>query len=108
MDSALNAQMDQALKSAFQKPTPNLHNAKSMQAAREAAVEFEAMFLSQMVEQMFTDIKTDGYFGGGQGEKMFRSMLSQEYGREMAEKGGIGIADMVQKEILKIQEEANQ
>lgn len=108
MDTALNAQMDQALQSAFNKPAIDPRQAKSVEAARKTAVEFEAMFLTQMVEQMFSGIKTDGYFGGGQGEKMFRSMLSQEYGQEMAKSGGIGIADMVQKEILKMQEEANQ
>ncbi|WP_259783152.1 rod-binding protein [Aestuariispira ectoiniformans] len=109
MDATLTAQMDQALQSTFQNKTPDLGKIKSEKAAHEAAVNFEAMFLTQMVEQMFSGVKTeDGYFGGGSGEKMFRSMLSQEYGHEMAKSGGIGIADMVQKEILKIQEEASQ
>jgi Rod binding domain-containing protein len=43
-------------------------------------------------------------FGGGQGEKVFRSLLFQEYGKQTAKAGGIGIADMVQKEILRLQE----
>jgi Rod binding domain-containing protein len=72
--------------------------------AREAAENFEAFYLSQTFEQMFQDIEPDSMFGGGQGEKVFRSLLFQEYGKQAAKTGGIGIADMVQKEILRTQE----
>jgi len=72
--------------------------------ARAAAEDFEAFYLSQTFEQMFQDVEPDSMFGGGQGEKVFRSMLFQEYGKQTAKTGGIGIADMVQKEILRMQE----
>jgi Rod binding domain-containing protein len=73
-------------------------------AARKAAEEFEAMFLSQMFGHIFDGIKTDGPFGGGHAEKMYRSLLVDEYGKTMAHAGGIGIADKVMKEILRNQE----
>jgi len=73
-------------------------------AARKAAVEFEAMFLSQMYGHVFEGIKTDGLFGGGHAERMYRSLLIDEYGKTMAQAGGIGIADQVMKEILRHQE----
>lgn len=72
--------------------------------AREAAEEFEAMFITQMLQPMFAGIETDPNFGGGGGETMFRSLLVDEYGKILARSGGIGIADQVQKEILKMQE----
>jgi Rod binding domain-containing protein len=72
--------------------------------AREAAENFEAFYLSQTFEQMFQDIEPDSMFGGGQGEKVFRSLLFQAYGTQAAKTGGVGIADMVQKEILRMQE----
>lgn len=72
--------------------------------ARKAAEEFEAFFIAQTMESMFAGIKTDGPFGGGHAEEMFRSMLSQEYGKTMVRGGGIGIADQVYREILKTQE----
>ena len=53
---------------------------------------------------MFAGVKTDGPFGGGQGEKVFRSMLVQEYGKAAAKAGGFGLADEVQREILSLQE----
>ena len=75
---------------------------------RKAAEEFEAMFLSQMFGHVFEGIKTDGPFGGGHGEKMYRSLLVDEYGKTMARAGGIGIADQVVKEMLRNQEAIKQ
>ncbi len=73
-------------------------------AARKAAEDFEAFFMTQVIEEMFAGVEPDGMFGGGSGESMFRSLLFQEYGKAIARSGGVGIADAVQKEILKLQE----
>ncbi|MGF1608282.1 MAG: rod-binding protein [Kiloniellales bacterium] len=73
-------------------------------AAREAAMEFEAVFLSEMLTPVFEDLESDGLFGGGSGERIYRSLLVQELGRTMARSGGVGIADAVQREIMKVQE----
>lgn len=71
---------------------------------REAAEEFEATFMSQMLKPMFKGLKTDGPFGGGHAEKVYRNMLVQEIGKEMSRAGGIGIADSVYQELLRMQE----
>ncbi len=72
--------------------------------AKQAAQDFEAQFLSQMIEHMFAGVNTSGLFDGGHGEEMFRSMLFDQFGKVLAKAGGIGIADSVQREILKAQE----
>jgi peptidoglycan hydrolase FlgJ len=72
--------------------------------ARSAAEEFEAVFLSQMLSNMFAGIKTDTVFGGGHGEDAYRAMMIQEYGKSMAAGGGVGIADSVMREIIQLQE----
>lgn len=94
LDAALIAQT---------RATPRTHAATAAQA-RKAAQEFEAFFLAQTLESMFAGIKADGEFDGGHAEQIFRSVLAQEYGRDMAKTGGIGIADQVYREILKAQE----
>lgn len=71
--------------------------------ASEAGQKFEAQFLSFMFQQMFEGVKTDGPFGGGTGEEMFRSVMTEAMGKEVAKAGGIGLADTVQREILKLQ-----
>lgn len=77
---------------------------KSASEAKEAGKEFESMFLSQMLSHMFEGIKTNETFGGGHGETMMQSLLVDEYAKEMTRAGGIGIADAVTREILKVQE----
>jgi peptidoglycan hydrolase FlgJ len=72
--------------------------------AREAAQDFEAYFISQFLGTMFQGIKTDGPFGGGQAENMYRGLMMQEYGKVVAAQGGFGIADVVERELLIMQE----
>lgn len=71
--------------------------------ARDAAEKFEAQFVSVMLQQMFAGVKTDGPFGGGFGEEMFRSLMTDAMAKQMTKAGGIGVADTVQREILKLQ-----
>ena len=77
---------------------------KDVAAAKKAATAFESVFISQFVGQMFEGIKTDGMFGGGEGEEMFRSMMVDEYGKSIAAQGGFGLSDAVQRQLLKTQE----
>jgi len=77
---------------------------RSTAQMRDAAESFEAMFISQMFNHMFSGIKTDGMFGGGHSEGIFRSMQADEYAKATAKSGGIGIADAVYRELLKLQE----
>ena len=72
--------------------------------ATKKAKEFESVFISQFLGSMFSGIPTDGPFGGGQGEEMFRSMMVNEYGKSMESRGGFGLAASVTKQLLKHQE----
>lgn len=74
--------------------------------ARKAAEEFEAHFLGQMFEFMSTGLKGEAPFSGGHAEGTWRTFLNQEYGKEMARGRGVGIADMVYSQMLKMQEAA--
>lgn len=74
--------------------------------ARETAQEFESVFIAQMLEPMFQGLETDGPFGGGPSEAMFRSMQNEQIAGEIARSGGIGIADAIYRQILELQEGA--
>lgn len=73
---------------------------------RAAAEDYEAVVISQFVQVMFEGIETGGPFGGGHGEAMFRSLLIDEYSKAMVGSGGLGLADHVQAELLRLQEGA--
>jgi len=75
-------------------------------AVKKAAQDFESVFITQFMGEMFSGISTDGPFGGGQGEEMFRSLMIDEYGKQIARQGGLGLADGVTRELLKRQEGA--
>jgi flagellar protein FlgJ len=72
---------------------------------RDAAEKFEAFFIGQMMEHMTAGLETDALFGGGHGEDMWKSMLNQEYGKEVAKTGRLGITEQVMSSMLKMQEE---
>lgn len=70
---------------------------------KDTAQKFEASFLSSMLQEMFEGLDTSAPFGGGQGEAMFRSVLTEAMAKQMARTGGVGIAAEVQREMLKMQ-----
>ncbi len=74
---------------------------------RNAANEFESVFVSQMLGHVFEGMEVDDTFGGGRGEEMFRSLLTNEYGKQVTRRGGFGIADQVYRELLRAQEGAH-
>jgi flagellar protein FlgJ len=73
-------------------------------ATKKVAQQFEGVMISQMLNDMFEGVKTDGMFGGGEGEDMFRSMMVDEYGKQIVKQGGLGLSDQVTRELLKRQE----
>ncbi|GBD50285.1 rod-binding protein [Methylopila sp. Yamaguchi] len=78
--------------------------AKAVSKLDAAAQDFEAVFLTQMMQAMFTDVGDEGPLGGGAGTDAYRSMLADQYGRNIAASGGVGIAAQVRSELLSLQQ----
>ncbi len=72
-------------------------------ALTQVAREFEAMVLSEMLRPMFEGLSTDGLGGGGMGEEMFRPMLVEQYANAIARQGGLGFAQTVLTELVRLQ-----
>lgn len=101
----MQLQSTMALQQSRTVPTANqLANSGNMDAMHKAAQEFEALFISEMMRPMFDGIEAEEPFGGGQGEKMWRSLQIDEYGKAVAQAGGVGIADSVLNEMIRLQE----
>jgi Rod binding domain-containing protein len=101
--SAVDLELSQAI-AATRRPPVLTGAAKTEAEADRAAKEFEAIFIGQMVSAMFDGVKSDGPFGGGYGETVFRSLMIEHYSKTIAEQGGFGLADQVKREILRLQE----
>jgi flagellar protein FlgJ len=73
----------------------------------QAAHDFEAMAIGQLLQPMFETVDTaHSAFGGGEGEATWRPMLIDAIGKEMAARGGIGLAVPVFNAMLQAQEQA--
>lgn len=72
--------------------------------ASQVAEEFEAQFIAQMLENMFSTVEQNDVFGGGEAENTYRSLLVDEYGKLIVKAGGIGVADHIKRELLRFQE----
>lgn len=70
----------------------------------KTAKDYEAGFVGAMLESMFAGVKTNKMFGGGSGEDMYRSLMTQEYGKAIAERGTLGIADSIKSAMIRMQE----
>ena len=72
---------------------------------RKAAVSFEATFISQMVSHMFKNIGNgEGMFGGGSAEGVWKTHYLDEISKSISGRGGIGIASVIERELLQLQE----
>ena len=70
----------------------------------DVAQDFEAQFISQMLSNMFNTVDTKESLGGSDSEEVYRSMLTNEYGKIIAKTGGIGVADQVKQMMISQQE----
>lgn len=103
MDSSTLLMQAQNALAASVKP-PVIGRPATMEEARKVAQDFEAFFLGQTFQPLFANIKAEEPFGGGMAEDMWRSLQVDEYGKAVARAGGVGIADAVMEQILRLQE----
>ncbi len=77
---------------------------RNLETVKAKAREFEAVFLAQMLQQMFNETEQDPFFSDPESEEIYRGMLAEEYGKSIAGAGGIGLSDYVTKTMLDMQE----
>ena len=87
--------------------TPPSMKGLSGAASDKTAEDFEAMFATQLRQPLVVRVGVNSTFGGGHGEEMMRSFLTQEYGKMIAKSGRLGIATQVKNEMLRAQEGAS-
>jgi Rod binding domain-containing protein len=72
---------------------------------RRAAEAFEARSLASLYAQAFATVDpSKGRFGGGSAEAQWRPVLIEGIAQTHARAGGIGLASMVHREMLRAQE----
>jgi Rod binding domain-containing protein len=77
-------------------------DSRQLTSAKEAVVEFEAIFLSQMLATMTQELGGAGGVAGG--DEVYRDMFNKEVAKMISRSGGVGVADAILQEMLKNQE----
>lgn len=72
---------------------------KNDKELKEACKGFEAMFLGMMYKAMRQTVPEDKLFGESNGQKIFQDMRDEELMKSVAETGGIGLADMMYRQL---------
>ncbi|MCA1378120.1 MULTISPECIES: flagellar assembly peptidoglycan hydrolase FlgJ [Bradyrhizobium] len=90
-----NGRPDFELAAALQKVSP-----QQQAKAQKTATDFEAMFLNSMFAQMTSGLKGEGPFGDTPGTGVWRSMLTEQYSKNFAQAGGVGIASDVYRTLI--------
>lgn len=63
----------------------------------EAYKKFEAFMLQSFIQNMFTT-DTPSVFGKGQAGEYWKSMMAESMAKEVADRGGIGVAKMLERD----------
>lgn len=67
---------------------------------RQVCKDMEAVFLGMMLKQMRATVPKTGLMGGkSNASEIYQSMLDDEMSQEMAKAGGIGLGDMLYRQL---------
>jgi Rod binding domain-containing protein len=79
---------------AIEQPVAGTNDAGLRQAARD----FETVYLTEMLTRMGVAREPDA-FGGGFGAEAFQSLLNEAYAERIVGRGGTGLAEMVYRQL---------
>jgi flagellar protein FlgJ len=91
----INGRPDYEMAAALTKVTP-----QAQAKAKSTATDFEAMFINQMFSQMTNGLKGEGPYGDTPGTGVWRSMLTEQYSKNFAKAGGVGISNEVYRTLI--------
>jgi len=80
---------------------PNANSADKAKEAKlhKACQDFEALMLKQLLTTMRKSVPKDGLFKTGYAEDMYNSMHDDELAKNIAHGKGVGIADILYKQL---------
>ena len=93
----------QGMRGAAALPAKGGFAGKEAAAAKKVAREFESLFVGMMLKSMRETVGKEETTGGGHGEETYRALLDQEYANAIAGHGGIGLAGIIEQQLLRQQ-----
>lgn len=91
---------DQDVEESFEKLLAKAQEGKDEETLKEACREMEAYFIQELFKTMRSSTQLgEGIIPKGQHEEIFEDMLIEEQSKEATKAGGIGLADMLYKQL---------
>ncbi|TVQ76247.1 MAG: flagellar biosynthesis protein FlgJ [Bradymonadales bacterium] len=84
-------------------PSADSLRSKSREELKEAAKQFETMFMNLVVKQMRQAVPDSGLLGENSKVHFFQGMLDEEYSRLAGENKSNGLSQMIYQNLLKMQ-----
>lgn len=103
-ENILNPWLDQSLsrsKNLARRMTDRSVNRKD--ELYKTCVDFEAIFIKQMLNVMRKTVHKSGFLEGGFAEEVFEDLLFDEYSKKMAENARFGFADLLYSQLSFLQ-----
>lgn len=95
--------MDVLLPAQTSAPIPSAHGIAFSGQAGAAVEQFEAMLIGELASLMLGTVSTDGMFGGGHAEDIYRGMMAEHLGNAVAKRGGLGLTPALMDEVIRLQ-----
>lgn len=98
-------QMNQAKTDSFQTALNTAIEAQNKDDIKRSCVEFESYFIHMMFKEMRKTLHPEnGILPPSRAEEYFQDMLDEESSKAIAEGNGIGLADMMYKQLTMLSE----
>lgn len=81
-------------------PRSEITNEQKEAKIREVAEMYEKHFLREMVKSMRATVGDGGLIQKNQAEKIFSEQLDEQYVESWGKKGGVGLADLIQDQLM--------
>lgn len=75
------------------------HNMRENSPLYQACLDFEAIFLEQMLKAMRKTVNKSGFLSGGFAEEVYEDMLYTEYAKSMAKSAEFGLASKLYNQL---------
>ena len=79
--------------------TPDVKGKTDDAKLRQSSNEFEAIFIQQMLKTMRKTSLESDFIKKSEGEKIFRSMLDEQYAILSAKSGRLGLGEMIYQQL---------
>lgn len=98
--SRINNEKQQHQEDTFQSTLNKAMEDKNETELKKACYEFESYFMALMLKEMRKTVdSSDSLIPKSNGEMIFQEMLDDETAKNSAKKGGMGLADMMYKQL---------